>query len=106
RWQAAGVGEDDLERVTPATLPELLPLLSKDEVRAGALPFCAGGAPAKGAIPTDTSGSTGTPVGVFTSRGDFQRSLAIRDAAYDAFAGVSYALPRATFSGRRVVPEA
>ncbi len=106
RWQAAGVVEGDLVHATPDELPALLPLLPKDEVRPGALPFCPGGVPDKGAIACDTSGSTGTPVRAYTSRGDFQRSLAIRDAAYDAFAGVSFALPRATFSGRRVVPQA
>lgn len=51
-----------------------------------------------------TSGSTGTPVNSYWLPEELQKSLAIREARSCGFAGVSYKLPRATFSGRLVEP--
>jgi phenylacetate-CoA ligase len=53
-----------------------------------------------------TSGSSGTPVRTYWSNEDFRRSLALREARGCRPAGVSYRQPRATFSGRLVVPDA
>jgi phenylacetate-CoA ligase len=41
---------------------------------------------------------------VYYDDDDLRRSFALRDAWYGEFAGVTYAQPRATFSGRRVEP--
>jgi phenylacetate-CoA ligase len=92
------------EQMTAADLARL-PLLSKEQVRRDPESFCPGGAPAAGVVPWYTSGSTGTPLTTYWSREDFQRGIAVRDARYEGFAGVSYRMPRATFSGRQVEPD-
>jgi len=107
RRQLAGAGLtlDDCRQLELADL-ERVPALAKDELRRDPQGFCAGGAPPRGAGVYHSSGSSGTPVTVYFSNDDFRRSFALRDARYAASAGVDYSLPRATFSGRRVSPDA
>lgn len=52
-----------------------------------------------------TSGSTGTPVKSLWTTAELRNSMALREARSARWAGVSFNLPRATFSGRLVVPE-
>lgn len=102
-FQAAGVTKADLAAFELADLGRL-PIVDKDVVRRAPDSFCPDGMPANGAAAFSTSGSTGTPLTVYYDRDDLQRSFALRDAWYGELAGVTYAQPRATFSGRRVEP--
>ena len=102
-FQAAGVTREDLASFAPADLARL-PIVDKDVVRRAPDSFCPHGLPAPGVASFSTSGSTGTPLTVYYDDCDLQRSFALRDAWYGELAGVTYAQPRATFSGRRVEP--
>lgn len=51
-----------------------------------------------------TSGSTGTPIASIWTAKEIRDSMALREARSVLWAGVSFALPRVTFSGRIVVP--
>lgn len=100
---AAGLTRAELSVLGPRDLGRL-PIVDKDAVRRAPDSFCPGGAPARGAGAYSTSGSTGTPLTVYNDSDDLRRAMALRDAWYGELAGVTYALPRATFSGRRVEP--
>ncbi len=52
-----------------------------------------------------TSGSTGTPIASIWTVEDLRDSLALREVRSARWAGVSFILPRATFSGRMVEPD-
>jgi phenylacetate-CoA ligase len=80
-------------------------MLEKDVVRAAPDAFCIDGVPPHGAVVCPTSGSTGTPVRVYFTNADFRRAMALREARSCQPAGVSFRDPRATFSGRLVVPD-
>jgi len=82
-----------------------LPILEKSETRADPAAFLVEGVDRARLTVTPTSGSSGTPVRVYVSNDDFRRSLALREARSCRPAGVSFRLPRATFSGRIVVPD-
>lgn len=95
--------ETDKQAARAGLLAEL-PLLDKaplrrdprafvrDDVRAPELVF-------------HTSGSTGTPIASIWTRDELRNSLALREARSAGWAGVSFKLPRATFSGRMVEPD-
>lgn len=100
----AGVEPGDLARLELAELGRL-PLTSKDDLRRDAMAFCPGGAAGRGARAYSTSGSTGTPVVVHRSNEDLRRWYALVDARYEGSTGVTYADPRATFSGKRVTTD-
>lgn len=51
-----------------------------------------------------TSGTTGTPISSYYTISELRQSLALREVRSARWAGVSFALPRATFSGRLVEP--
>jgi phenylacetate-CoA ligase len=51
-----------------------------------------------------TSGSTGTPISSYFTIPELRQSLALREVRSARWAGVSFSLPRATFSGRMVEP--
>lgn len=53
-----------------------------------------------------TSGSSGTPVAVIYTLGELRDSLALREARSARWAGASFSMPRATFSGRIIQPDA
>jgi phenylacetate-coenzyme A ligase PaaK-like adenylate-forming protein len=91
----------DLDRFELDDLARL-PLLPKHRVRSAPQLFCPGGEPGWQARAYHTSGSTGTPITVYHSRSDLRRWYALVDARYESSVGVTYALPRATFSGRRI----
>lgn len=52
-----------------------------------------------------TSGSSGTPIATIWSTDELRASMAIREARSARWAGTSFRLPRATFSGRMVEPD-
>ena len=52
-----------------------------------------------------TSGTTGTPIDTIWTLSDNRKSLALREARSANWAGVSFSMPRATFSGRLVEPD-
>jgi phenylacetate-CoA ligase len=52
-----------------------------------------------------TSGSTGTPIASIWTASEMRSALALREARSARWARVSFALPRATFSGRLVEPD-
>lgn len=82
-----------------------VPILEKAETRATPEAFVVGGIALDKLTICATSGSSGTPVRTYWSNADFRRSLAMREARSCRPAGVSFADPRATFSGRIVVPD-
>jgi phenylacetate-CoA ligase len=52
-----------------------------------------------------TSGSTGTPIASIWTIEELRRSLALREVRSARWAGVSFGMARATFSGRMVEPD-
>jgi phenylacetate-CoA ligase len=52
-----------------------------------------------------TSGSTGTPISSYYTIAELRESLALREVRSACWAGVSFKMPRATFSGRLVEPD-
>ena len=81
-----------------------LPLLEKDAVRAQPAAFLRDDMAPWYAPVFHTSGSTGTPIKTIWTVAEYRRALALREARSAGWAGVSFRLPRATFSGRMVEP--
>lgn len=52
-----------------------------------------------------TSGTTGTPISSYYTIPELRQSMALREARSARWAGVSFNIPRATLSGRMVVPQ-
>lgn len=102
-WAGLGLDEGRIARFTLEDLPHL-PILEKEAVRADPGAFLVDGQ-GDGLTVCPTSGSSGTPVQTYWSADDFRRSLALREARACRPAGVSYRQPRATVSGRIVVPD-
>lgn len=102
-WAGLGLDAGRIARFTLEDLPHL-PVLEKEAVRADPGAFLVDGK-GDGLTVCPTSGSSGTPVQTYWSADDFRRSLALREARACRPAGVSYSLPRATVSGRIVVPD-
>jgi len=82
-----------------------LPLLEKEPLRANPRHFL------NEALRTSrpqvflTSGSTGTPISSYYTIPELRQSLALREVRSAGWAGVSFKMPRATFSGRMVEPD-
>lgn len=83
---------------------EELPLLEKDPIRNNPRAFLSTKVSQKGIKTFYTSGSTGTPISTMWTPREIQDSVAVREVRSVNWAGVSYKLPRATFSGRMVEP--
>jgi len=84
---------------------EALPLLDKEPLRAAPDAFLREDMAPKRRLTFHTSGSTGTPIATIWTAGELRQSLALREARSARWAGVSFHLPRATFSGRMVEPD-
>jgi phenylacetate-CoA ligase len=85
-----------------------VPLLTKEPLRAEPERFVdPGRGPAPPARPLvfPTSGSSGTPVRTIWTAAELRASMAVREVRSARWAGVSFRDPRATFSGRIVVPD-
>lgn len=106
-YREAWKGLVTIEQLQCFTVADLaaLPPLEKQVARDHPEMLLVDGQPDKRHHIFPTSGSTGTPVNSYWLPQELQRSLAIREARSCGFAGVSYKLPRATFSGRMVEPD-
>lgn len=82
-----------------------LPLLEKDPLRADPRAFLREDMHPFRPQEFFTSGSTGTPISSFFTVPEVRKSLAVREVRSARWAGVSFTLPRATFSGRLVEPD-
>ena len=82
-----------------------LPLLDKDPIRTNPHAFCRQDQKPFPEVVSATSGSTGTPIKTLWSASEVRDSLAVREVRSARWAGVSFKLPRATFSGRMVEPD-
>ena len=82
-----------------------LPLLEKGQLRGQELRFIRRGVDPERMLVFHTSGSTGTPIATHWTVEELRAAMALREARSAGWAGVSFHQPRATFSGRMVVPE-
>ena len=82
-----------------------LPLLEKDAVRADPKRFLRGDVKPRYPLVFHTSGTTGTPVASYWTIDEFRESQAFHEVRGANWAGVSFSMPRATFSGRMVEPD-
>lgn len=82
-----------------------LPLLEKDPIRADAKAFLREDMHPSHPQVFLTSGSTGTPISSYYTIPELRQSLALREVRSARWAGVSFSMPRATFSGRMVEPD-
>ena len=100
-WHDAGISRAVALDMTLADL-RAIPILTKKDLQAQPQAYCPGGRPPRRAFAWQTSGSTGTPVTIYYTDDDLRRGLALREARYSSYAGVSHDMPRATFAGRLV----
>lgn len=82
-----------------------LPLLEKEPLRADHRAFVRTDRAPTRELTFHTSGSTGTPIACVWTVAELRNSLALREARSAIWAGTSFRRPRATFSGRIVVPD-
>jgi phenylacetate-CoA ligase len=83
---------------------EELPLLEKGPIRDDARAFVREDVRPWHPLVFHTSGSTGTPIASIWTVSEYRNALALREVRSARWAGVSFKLPRATFSGRIVEP--
>jgi phenylacetate-CoA ligase len=83
-----------------------LPLLEKEPIRAQPAAFLRDDVNPWPNFTFHTSGSTGTPVRTVWTLREIRSAVALREARSIRWAGASYGLPRATFSGRLAEPDA
>ena len=83
---------------------EDLPLLDKESVRFDPTQFLDTTRRPFFKLTFSTSGSSGTPIRTYWTLRELRDSIALREARSLKWAGVSFRLPRATFSGRLVEP--
>ncbi len=83
---------------------EDLPLLGKDPLRTDPWSFIRDDIQMPRPHVFHTSGSTGTPIASIWSTIEVRNSRALREVRSAGWAGVSFGMPRATFSGRIVEP--
>jgi phenylacetate-CoA ligase len=82
-----------------------LPLLEKEPLRRNPKDFVREDRLNKRTWVFQTSGSTGTPIASIWTLNEIRNSLAVREVRSANWAGVSFKLPRATFSGRIIEPD-
>jgi len=81
-----------------------LPLLEKEPLRVAPRDFLRTDIHPSRTLTFYTSGSTGTPIASIWTIPEYRDALALREARSARWAGVSFKMPRATFSGRIVEP--
>jgi len=84
---------------------EGIPFLEKDAIRANADQFLRQDQKPFPNFRFHTSGTTGTPIDCTYSLSELRNSMALREVRSANWAGVSFRLPRATFSGRMAEPD-
>jgi phenylacetate-CoA ligase len=77
-----------------------LPLLEKEQIRSEPNSLCRDDVRPWPCFEFHTSGTTGTPIRTVWTLGEIRNSMALREARSARWAGTSFRLPRATFSGR------
>ena len=82
-----------------------LPVLEKQAVRSNPEGFVRQDRRPRPRLVFHTSGSTGTPIATVWDARELRRAMALREARSAAWAGVSFRMPRATFSGRMSEPD-
>lgn len=82
-----------------------LPLLEKEPLRTDPRQFLRRDRQAERQLVFHTSGSTGTPIATYWTPRELRNSMALREVRSANWAGVSFRMPRATFSGRLVEPD-
>lgn len=82
-----------------------LPLLEKEPLRADPRQFLQRDMQNGKHLVFHTSGSTGTPIDTYWTPRELRNSMALREVRSAHWAGVSFRMPRATFSGRLVEPD-
>lgn len=82
-----------------------VPLTPKEPLRTAPQSFLRDDRRGESQLVFHTSGSTGTPIASIWTRRELRNSLALREVRSANWAGVSFREPRATFSGRIVVPD-
>lgn len=105
RFQAHGLTETDLERLTLADLSRL-PILDRSVLRKQPKSLLTRSARLLPPKSFHSSGTTGVPARVFWSRKTHQHNLAVREARCFRWAGVSLRDRRAVIGGKRIVPAA
>lgn len=93
------------KKTAQSGLLQELPLLEKDPIRANPYAFLRQDLHIKKPLTFFTSGSTGTPIASLWTAAELRASMAVREARSAQWAGVSFTVPRATFSGRMVEPD-
>ena len=81
-----------------------VPLLEKEPIRAHPEAFLRDDTKPRPTFSFHTSGSTGTPIRTIWTVQEIRNSLALREVRSNRIAGVSFRMPRATFSGRMSEP--
>lgn len=84
---------------------EGLPVLEKDPIRAEPRAFLRRDMRPLHPLVFHTSGSTGTPISSIWTIQELRNSIALREVRSAGWAGVSFKMPRATFSGRLIEPD-
>lgn len=82
-----------------------LPLLEKEPLRADPAQFLRQDERIGKPHIFHTSGSSGTPIAIYWTAKELRNSMALREIRSAQWAGVSFEMPRATFSGRLVEPD-
>lgn len=82
-----------------------LPILEKEPLRASADQFKDSTRHPIPCLTFYTSGTSGTPIASLFTLSELRSSMALREVRSANWAGVSFELPRATFSGRLVEPD-
>lgn len=82
-----------------------VPLLAKEPIRAEPFAFARDDTRPWPRLTYHTSGSTGTPIQTLWTAREVKNVVALREARSIGWAGVSYKLPRAVFSGRMAEPD-
>ena len=93
------------KKAAQSGLLQELPLLEKDPIRANPHAFLRQDLNIQKPLTFFTSGSTGTPIASLWTAAELRASMAVREARSANWAGVSFTVPRATFSGRMVEPD-
>lgn len=96
----------DLTQVTTQNIQELLPILTKQELRNYGKNTLIADTREKGGRFYASSGSTGTPVNILYSSAMHQRYSAAFEARIRHWAGLSNMSKRGMIGGRRVLPDA
>ncbi|MER3523859.1 MAG: hypothetical protein C4326_07260 [Ignavibacteria bacterium] len=96
---------DEQKRAAERGGLEALPLLEKDAIRRDPETFLDERFSHVPKFSFHTSGTTGTPIRTIWRIREIRDSLAVREVRSARWAGVSFRMPRATFSGRMIEPE-